>query len=90
MQVRIMQISQTFRKNLLVVSGGLSLLVEKILLAKLCKWIKKLTSSPAYAHENLTSLDLDFFSRPNRSTDSGKKIDFGRDCGLEPSNLSSK
>ena len=37
LRVRIMQISQTFGKNLLVV---------KFLLAKLCKWIKKLTSSP--------------------------------------------
>ena len=46
LQVRIMQISQTFGKNLYFASGLTSLLVEKILLAKLCKWIKKLTSSP--------------------------------------------
>ena len=37
LQVRIMQISQTFGQNLLV---------EKILLAKFCEWIKKLTLSP--------------------------------------------
>ena len=37
LRVRIIHVSPTFGKNLLV---------EKILLAKLCKWSKKLTSSP--------------------------------------------
>ena len=41
LRVRIIHVSQTFWKNLLMVS-----LVGKILLAKLCKWTVKLTSSP--------------------------------------------
>ena len=44
LRVRIMQISQTFGKNLLLVSP--SLLVGKLLLAELKKRIKKLTLSP--------------------------------------------
>ena len=43
LRLRIIHVSQAFGENLLVVT---SLLVEKFLLAKLCKWSKKLTLSP--------------------------------------------
>ena len=45
LRIRIIDISQTFTENLLVVYTNL--LVEKILLAKRCKWTEKLTLSPA-------------------------------------------
>ena len=44
LRVGIMQISQTFGQNLLQ-CGLTNLLVEKILMAKIFKWIKNLTSS---------------------------------------------
>ena len=47
LQVRIMQISQTFGKHF--VSSLTSMLVQKFSLAKLCKSIKKLTSSPVFS-----------------------------------------
>ena len=59
-----MQISQTFGKNLLVVSPVL--LLEKILLAKLCKWIKKLTSSPGV--ESLLKITVVIFDELNFSS----------------------
>ena len=43
LRVRIIHVYQTFGKNLLVISPVCQ--QEKILLAKLCKWTKKLTSS---------------------------------------------
>ena len=51
LRVRIMQIFQTFGKNLPVVSPICQW--KKILLTKLCKWIKKLTSSPVFVHKHL-------------------------------------
>ena len=47
LRVRIIHVYQTFGKNLLVISPVCQ--QEKILLAKLCKWTKKLTSSLARA-----------------------------------------
>ena len=44
LRVRIIPVYQTFGKNLLVISPVCQ--QKKILLAKLCKWTKKLTSSP--------------------------------------------
>ena len=51
-RVRIIHVSQTFSKNLLV--SPTSLLVEKILLAQLHKWTEKLTSSPANSFHEVT------------------------------------
>ena len=54
LRVRIIHVYQTFGKNLLVISPVCQ--QKKILLAKLCKWTKKLTSSPG-----IDSLQAEFF-----------------------------
>ena len=46
LRVRIIHIYQTFGRNLLVISPVCQ--QKKILLAILCKWTKKLTSSPGW------------------------------------------